>query len=101
MFCIISVKIKRLSETTAEFLEDNKAELTLVVSSGGPSAISLPQLEIVTTTTRAGNESPPRSYHNHGEGPDLGLLLVKNVQVSPFTLLRHYTKQMLTHSKKM
>ena len=100
MFCIISVKIKRLSETTAEFLEDNKAELTLVVSSGGPSAISLPQLEIVTTTTRAGNESAPRSYHNHGK-PRLGPLVIKNVQMRPFTLLRHYTKEMITHSKKM
>ena len=61
MFCIISVKIKRLSETTAEFLEDNKAELTLVVSSAGPSAISLLQLRI-----RAGNEP---KFHNRGEGP--------------------------------
>ena len=70
MFCIISVKIKRLSETTAEFLEDNKAELTLVVSSAGPSAISLPsyglELEMNLHEVRSFTITVERAYwHFH------------------------------------
>ena len=58
-----------------------------------------------TLASRAGSEpSQSLMFHNHGEGPYLGLLLVDSYYYTAFTfktLLRHYAKLAFKHSSKL